>query len=49
MNFANVANNAASSIYVVQNAEGVNIQSIWATIEYRLLKLRDLIYLVAGA
>jgi hypothetical protein len=45
-NFANVANNAASYIYSVQNAAGVKINSIWATIEYPLLKMKEIIYTV---
>ena len=43
-NFANVANNSSSAIYSIQNAAGIGIQSIWATIEYRLLQGRDIIY-----
>ena len=43
-NFANVANNAASTIHVVHNAAGVKLQSMWATIEYPLLQMADMIY-----
>ena len=45
-NFANIANNAASGIYVVQSSAGVNIDSIWARIEYPLAQLREIIYCV---
>ena len=47
-NFANVANNAASAIHVVHNAAGIKIQSIWATVEYPLLSLTELIYHVVN-
>ena len=47
-NFANVASNAASAIYSVQNAAGVRLQSTWATIEYPLVKLKEIIYSVVG-
>jgi hypothetical protein len=43
-NFANVASNSSSAIYSIQNASGVGIQSIWATIEYPLLQGKDIIY-----
>ena len=43
-NFANVASNAASAIHVVHNSAGVKIQSIWATIEYPLLKIAEVTY-----
>lgn len=47
-NFANVANNASSSIYSIQNTAGVGLRSIWATVEYPLLSSRDIIYGVAS-
>ena len=47
-NFANVANNVASTIYSVQNAGGIRLQSVWATIEYPLIKLREIVYSVVG-
>ena len=43
-NFANVANNSSSAIYSIQNAAGVRIQSIWSTVEYPLMKGKDIIY-----
>ena len=43
-NFANVASNSSSAIYSIQNASGVGIQSIWATIEYPLLQGKEIIY-----
>jgi hypothetical protein len=43
-NYANVASNAASSIHAVHNAAGVKLHSIWATIEYPLVKLREIVY-----
>ena len=43
-NFANVASNSSSTIYSIQNAAGIKIQSIWATIEYKLLQGKDIIY-----
>ena len=43
-NFANVAKSAGSTIYSIQNAEGVGLQSIWATVEYPLLQSCDIIY-----
>ena len=43
-NFANVANNASSSIYSIQNSDGVGLRSIWATVEYPLLSSRNIIY-----
>ena len=43
-NFANIASNASSSIYSIQNVDGIKIQSIWATIEYPLLQGRDIAY-----
>ena len=46
-NFANVANNSSRAIYAIQNASGVRLKSIWATIEYPLLKGKDIIYGVA--
>ena len=47
-NFANVANNAASAVHAVHNATGVKLQSIWATIEYPLVQLRDIVYHVVN-
>lgn len=46
-NFANVASNSACEIYSIQNAAGVKITSAWATIEYPLLAMRNIIYGVA--
>ena len=43
-NFANVASNSSSAIYSIQNASGVGVQSIWATIEYQLLQGEEIIY-----
>lgn len=43
-NFANVANNSSSAVYSIQNAAGINLQSTWATIEYPLLRGKDIIY-----
>jgi hypothetical protein len=43
-NFANVANSSRSLIYSVQNASGIRISSIWATVEYPLLRAKDIIY-----
>lgn len=31
-------------IYSIQNASGVEIQSIWTTIEYQLLQGKEIIY-----
>ena len=44
LNFANVATNASSSIYSIQNAAGVGLQSTWAQVEYTILKGKDIIY-----
>ena len=43
-NFANVAVNASSSIYSIQNAAGIRLQSIWATVEYPVLQGKEIIY-----
>jgi len=43
-NFANVANASNSAIYSIQNSEGVRIGSIWATVEYPILKASEIIY-----
>lgn len=43
-NFANVARKSSSTIYSIQNASGVGIQSIWATTEYPLLQGKEVIY-----
>ena len=37
-NFANVARNTRGTIYSIQNSAGVSIDSIWATVEYDLLR-----------
>ena len=47
-NYANVASNAASAVHAVHNAAGVKLQSIWATIEYPLVQLRDIVYHVVN-
>ena len=48
MNFANVARNGGSAIFSIQNASGVGLRSIWATIEYPLLQGCDIIYGIAS-
>lgn len=47
-NYANVASNVAPCVYSVQNAAGVRISSIWATIEYPLVKCKEIIYSIVG-
>ena len=47
LNFANVASNSNCLVYSIQNVVGVNIKSIWATIEYPMLKNCDIIFGVA--
>ena len=47
-NFANVANNAGSCVYSIQNSAGVGLRSIWATVEYPLLSSRNIIYGIAS-
>jgi len=37
-NFAIVASNACSSVYSIQSAAGVNLSSMWGTVEYALLQ-----------
>ena len=43
-NFANVAVNASPNIYSVQNAAGIRLQSIWATVEYPVLQGKEIAY-----
>lgn len=43
-NYANVANNASSAIYSIQNSAEVGLKGIWATVEYNLSSSRDIIY-----
>ena len=43
-NFANVARNASSKLYCVQSTAGVKLRSIWATVEYGLVRARDIVY-----
>ena len=45
---ANFANSANGTVYSVQNAAGVRIQSIWATVEYDLVRARDIMYKVVS-
>ena len=47
-NFANVANNVNTSIYCIQNASHININCIWGTIEYPLIKSSDIIYCIVS-
>ena len=43
-NFANVATNTSPLVYSIQNAAGINIQSVWATVEYPILQSSNIIY-----
>ena len=43
-NFANVANNTSNAIFSIQNASGIKLQSIWASIEYNLLQSSSITY-----
>ncbi len=47
-NFANVANNASSTIYSIQSAAGVRLESVWATVEYGFVHARKIIYSVVS-
>ena len=48
LNFANVASSLSGAIYSIQNAAGVGLQSVWATIEYPLLQGKEIIYGIAS-
>jgi len=41
-NFANVASNIGNTVYSVQNATGIRIESVWAQIEYPLLSSQSI-------